>query len=386
MIYNFDEIINRKNTGSIKYDFAAKRGRPEGLLPLWVADMDFAAPKGVVEELEKAVRHGIFGYAEPMEAYYQALTAWFSGRYGLEFTKEDVVCTPGVVYALAQIVRALTNEGEGVIIQSPVYYPFYSVVEENGRKVVRNPLIFKDGRYTMDFDGLEALAAQEEVKMLLLCSPHNPVGRVWKRDELERLNEICRRNNIIVVADEIHCDFVYSGNKHTSFGLLDENAVICTAPSKTFNLAGLQTANVIVKDTAQRRRLLAEISRSGYSQLNTLGLVACRAAYQHGAEWLAELITYLEQSLALVRDFINERLPKVKLIEPEGTYLIWLDFTAYGLTQKELDRRVIQGAGLWLDTGTMFGREGEGFQRINLTCPHSVLRQALEQLAHEFNK
>jgi cystathionine beta-lyase len=271
------------------------------------------------------------------------------------------------------------------MVQTPVYYPFYDVIRSNGRKIVANPLIYDDGEYRMDFSDFERKIDLNGVKLFLLCSPHNPVSRVWSKDELIRVRDICRERGVVVVSDEVHCDFVWEGSVHTCFGTLSDHAVVATAPSKTFNLAGLQASNIIVKDPDLRRRLKAECGRSGYSQLNTIGLIACRSAYAHGAGWLAELKRYLEGNIDFVRGFLGEKLPMVKLVQPQGTYLLWFDFSEYGLSQEALDGRITGGAGLWLDSGTMFGAEGEGFQRMNIACARTVLADAMERLEHEFS-
>lgn len=384
MTYDFDTVIDRKNTNSIKYDFARERGMPEGLLPLWVADMDFPAPPEVLEDLQKAAAHGVFGYTEAKEGYYHALTGWFTARFGYAFTQSDVVKSPGVIFALAQAVRAFTRPGDGVLVQTPVYYPFYALIRDNGRRLVTNPLRYAEGVYRIDFADFERKIREEGVKLFLLCSPHNPVGRVWTRQELEKLNTVCERYDVLVISDEIHCDFVYPGHSHTCFGLISENAVVATAPSKTFNLAGLQVSNIIVKNEALRRALREEIGRTGYSQLSTLGLVACQSAYTRGRAWLEQLKAYLAENIRLTRAFLARRLPKVRLVEPQGTYLLWLDFSAYGLSQAEFDGRIVGGAKLWLDSGTMFGSEGVGFQRVNIACPKATLLEALERLAQAF--
>ncbi|MDR2650578.1 MAG: pyridoxal phosphate-dependent aminotransferase [Clostridiales bacterium] len=384
MTYDFDRVIERRGTNSLKYDFAAERKMPEGLLPLWVADMDFPAPPEVLKDLRCVMDHGVFGYTEPKDDYYNAVTSWFGKRFGLDASPRDIIKSPGVVFALAQAVRAFTRPGETVMIQTPVYYPFFKIVGDNGRELAANPLVYKDGRYTIDFDDFESKIAGRSVKAFLLCNPHNPVGRVWTRAELERMNEICGRYNVIIISDEIHCDFVWRGHTHTNFGLINENAVIATAPSKTFNLAGLQASNIFVKDPAARSKLKEEINRSGYSQLSAPGIVACQSAYSKGGEWLEALKVYLTENIRFVREFLNARLPKIHLAEPEGTYLLWLDFKNYGLSQDELDKRVIYEARLWLDSGTMFGREGEGFQRINAACPRATLEKALNRLERTF--
>ncbi|MDR1465347.1 MAG: pyridoxal phosphate-dependent aminotransferase [Oscillospiraceae bacterium] len=386
MTYDFDTVLDRRNTGSLKYDFARARGKPEGLLPLWVADMDFAAPPEVLEDIHSAVSHGIFGYTEPLPDYYGAVIRWFGDRFGLNLMPEEILPSPGVVFSLAQAVRAFTRPGDGVLIQTPVYYPFFEIIRDNRRRVAANPLLYENGRYRIDFDDLERQAARPDVTLFLLCSPHNPVGRVWTAEELTRLRDICQRHGVLVAADEIHGDFIYPGGRFTSFGTLDKRAILCTAPTKAFNLAGLQSANIFVRDEALRRKLRQETARSGYSQLNVIGLTACRSAYEKGGPWLTALNGYLHGNLRLLRDFLAARLPQVRLVEPEGTYLLWLDFSALALPQAELDRRITEGAGLWLDSGTMFGPEGTGFQRINIACPRSLLAEALSRLEQEFSQ
>ena len=385
MMYDFDAVINRYGTNCLKYDFARERGKPENLLPMWVADMDFPAPPEVLADIQKAVAHGIFGYTEPKDDYYDAVTHWFSSRFGYHAKRHEVVKAPGVVFALAQTVRAFTEPGEAVMIQTPVYYPFFEIVRCNGRNLVVNPLIYDNGRYYIDFEDFERKIADFGVKLFIFCSPHNPVGRVWTREELDRLNGICLKHGVIVVSDEIHCDFVWPGHTHTCFGLLNENAVVATAPSKTFNLAGLLVSNIFVKNADLRNRLKAEIGRSGHGQLNTLGLTACRSSYVNGGEWLEELKAYIVENIWITREFLATRIPKIRLVEPEGTYLLWLDFSEYELTQDELDRRVTEGAKLWLNNGTMFGVDGKGFQRINIACPRATLVNALGRLEKEFN-
>ena len=384
MNYDFDTIIDRYGTNSLKYDFALERGKPDGLLPMWVADMDFPAPPEILADIQKAVAHGIFGYSEPKDDYYNAVTEWFGSRFGFHANRREIVKSPGVVFALAQTVRTFTEPNEAVIIQTPVYHPFYEVVRDNGRTLVTNPLVYNGKKYSIDFEDFERKIVGYSVKLFILCSPHNPVGRVWTRNELEQMNTICEKHGVIIISDEIHSDFILNGYTHTCFGLLNENAVIATAPSKTFNLAGLQISNIFVKNDDLRNKLQTEIDRSGYSQLNTLGLAACQSAYTKGAAWLDELKTYLQENIRLLREFIAERLPKIKLVEPESTYLLWLDFSEYGLTQAELDRRITDGARLWLNSGTIFGSDGTGFQRINIACRRATLIEALERLEKEF--
>jgi cystathionine beta-lyase len=385
MNYDFDTIIERRGTNSIKYDFARERGKPEGLLPLWVADMDFKAPSEILSCLHKIIDHGIFGYTEVKDDYYSAVADWFSSRFDYRVTRKEIIKSPGVVYALAQAVRAFTEKGEAVLIQPPVYYPFFEVVKCNDRKLVENQLKYENGKYHIDFDDFECKIKENNVKLFLLCSPHNPTGRVWAKEELEKMNEICVKHGVIIISDEIHCDFVWEGHKHICFGLINEDAVITTAPTKTFNLAGLHVSNIFVKNRELREKLKAEITRSGYSQLNTLGLAACQSAYAEGGRWLEELKSYLTENIRFLRGYLAEHLPKIKLVEPEGTYLLWLDFSAYSLTQDELNRRITDSAKLWLNNGTMFGGGGEGFQRINAACPKTVLKEAMDRLKNEFS-
>lgn len=386
---SFDEIIDRRGTNSLKYDFAAERGKPADVLPLWVADMDFQSPPAVLEALTKAVQHGIFGYSESKREYFDAIKKWYSDSFGWEVEQDWLVKTPGVVFAICAAVRCLTEPGDGVLIQQPVYYPFSESILKNRRTLVSSPLVYQNGTYSIDFQDFENKIVQNNVRLFILCSPHNPVGRVWTKEELIRLGDICIKHGVTVVSDEIHADFVYEGNRHFVFaGLKPEflNCTItCTAPSKTFNLAGLQVSNIFIADPAIRRKFREEITASGYSQLNALGLVACRAAYEHGRPWLDGVKQYLAENLRFVRDFLADRLPEVKLVEPQGTYLIWLDCSGLGLNEEQLEDLIVNRAKLWLDGGSIFGPEGRGFERINIACPRSILEQAmtrLEQAVH----
>lgn len=385
MAYNFDEIIERKDTDSLKYDFAARRGKPEGLLSLWVADMDFRAPQCVIDALTEKSAHGIFGYSESREDYVEVLQSWFSRRFNWQIQPEWLVKTPGVVFAICAAIRALTQKGDAVLIQQPVYYPFTESITVNHRTLVVNELIFDGSGYTVDYEDFEQKIVQHNVKLFILCNPHNPVGRVWTRKELVHMGDICVKHGVTVISDEIHADFVYPGHKHTIFASLkpefEDITITCTAPTKTFNLAGLQISNIFVSNRTIRSRIRQEINRCGYSQLNVMGLVACKAAYTKGEDWLEALKDYLAENLKLLRSFLVANIPQIKLIEPQGTYLVWLDCTSLGLSDKALDEFIIHRAKLWLDAGTMFGQGGSGFQRINIACPRSLLQQALEQLA-----
>ena len=385
MPFDFDELIDRRDTDSLNYDFAVRRNKPADILPLWVADMDFKAPPAVIEALTARAQHGIFGYTDGRDAYYSAVQNWFFNRFQWETRTEWIIKTPGVVFAISAAVRAFTERGDAVLIQPPVYYPFTETIEANARRLVKNELIYEDGRYSIDFEDFERKITENQVKLFILCSPHNPVGRVWTREELTQLGEICLAHNVLVISDEIHADFTYPGHPHTVFADLDArfaaNSITCTAPSKTFNLASLQISNIFIPDRELRRRFKQELTRAGYSQPNVMGLEACRAAYEHGGPWLDELRTYLLQNLLFAREYIARSMPGVRLVEPEGTYLIWLDFRPLGLSGKTLDDLVVYKAGLWLDAGEMFGDGGEGFQRINIACPRATLEEALKRLA-----
>ena len=386
--YHFDEIINRKNTNSLKYDFAVERNMPEDLLPLWVADMDFRTADGILEELHKVVEHGIFGYSKGKEEYYQAVRNWFSRHFSWTPKKEWFVKTPGVVFALASIVRALTKEGDGVFIQQPVYYPFASIITKNKRKLVNNELMFESGKYRMDLKDMEEKIQREHVKMFILCNPHNPVGRVWTKEELRRVGELCCQYGVKIVSDEIHCDFTYKGHQHTVFASISEefqeNSIVCTAPSKTFNLAGLQISNIFIPNKEWRKKVEYAIWKTGYDELNIMGLTACKAAYEKGEPWLLKLKQYLKGNLDYVRSFLEDNLPNIKLVEPEGTYLIWLDFKGLGMTEEEINERIVKEAKLWLDPGSMFGRKSGMFQRINIACPRKILEEAMNRLKASF--
>lgn len=384
MKYDFNKIINRNNTKSLKYDFAKERNMPEDLLPLWVADMDFQTSPEIIEALNKAVSHGIYGYSEGKEEYFDAVYNWYNDNFNWQVKKEWLIKTPGVVFAIVLAINALTNEGDSVLIQNPVYYPFTEVIIDNNRKLVNNSLVRNGKKYEIDFEDFEKKIIENNVKLFILCSPHNPVGRVWKKWELEKIGDICLKHNVKIVSDEIHSDFVYPENKHIVFSSLDEKyqniTITCTAPTKTFNIAGLQISNIFIPNLEIRKKVLKQLDRVGYSQVNLMGLVACEAAYKYGRQWLNELKEYLLDNLNFLRDYLETNIPQIKLIEPEGTYLIWLDCSALGLEDKELEKFIVEKAKLWLDSGYIFGKEGEGFQRINIACPRETLKKALEQL------
>ncbi|MDE6058812.1 MAG: pyridoxal phosphate-dependent aminotransferase [Clostridia bacterium] len=382
MKYDFDKIIDRHNTSSLKYDFAKERGCPEDAIPLWVADMDFLAPEAVRNALRERIDHGIFGYSDPREGYFNALQNWCKTHYNWKVEPKNYILTCGVVFALCALIRALTKEGDGIIICQPVYYPFEESIRENNRTLIVSQLKFENGHYSVDYEDFERKIVENDVKLFILCNPHNPVGRVWTKAELERLGDICLKHNVFVISDEIHADFAHEGHKHTVFATVkkefEENSAICTAPTKTFNLAGLHISNIYIANDTVRAAMRKEMDRVGYCQPNVMGLVACEAAYTHCADWLEELKAYLAGNL----DFVRERLKNtcLKLVEPEGTYLVWIDCRALGLSDEELHDFVLNKAKLWLDDGSIFGIGGSGFERINLACPRSVLSSALDRL------
>ena len=385
---DFDTVIDRKGTRSLKYDFAVRRGKPENVLPLWVADMDFQTSSYITEALEDMVKHGVFGYSESEEHYFEAVQNWMERHYNWHVKESWMTKTPGIVFALAMAVKAYTQENDAVLIQPPVYYPFKEVVEDNHRRLANNTLVLGgDGTYTIDYEDFEKKIIEENVKLFILCNPHNPVGRVWTREELERLGEICLKHGVFVVSDEIHADFVFE-RKHTVFSEVKEAyrdiSMICTSPSKTFNIAGLQISNIFISNPEKATAFRRQVAAAGYSQVGLPGLVACEAAYRHGDEWLEGVLAYIKANEEFTRAYLQEHLPRVKMTKLEGTYLVWLDFRNYGLTDKELDEKILNQAGLWLDSGAVFGKCGEGFQRINIACPRKTLQQALDRLIDVF--
>jgi len=380
MKYDFDRVIDRSNSYSIKYE-PSWRGKPDDVLPLWVADMDFAAPVCVQEALVSRARHGIFGYSEPDATYFDVTRKWFEERFNWTTERDWLTITPGVVNALYIAVRALTKPGDGIVIQQPVYYPFESSILKTGRQLLVNELVYSDGRYSINFEDFETKIKQ--AKMFIMCNPHNPVGRVWKLDELSRMGEICLRHGVIVIADEIHEDFVFPGHKHLVFAALNEElaniTVTCTSPSKTFNLAGLLCANIFISNKELRDKFKEEYTGCGLSQPGVMGLIACKAAYQDGAEWLDQLLDYLAGNMVFLKTYLLKNIPGIRLIEPDGTYLAWLDCRGTGISVQNLDTALTEGK-LWLSSGLTFGKGGKGFERVNAACPRSVLHNALERL------
>ncbi|MDO4543846.1 MAG: MalY/PatB family protein [Clostridia bacterium] len=381
MKYDFESIIDRKNAGSFKWN-AMKSACPEvedGIVPLSVADMEFYNAPEIIEGLKEHLSHTVLGYTGPTDAYFDAVISWMERRHGFSPKREWIVQTPGIVPALHDIVKALTSPDDAVIVFPPVYYPFFSAVRDNGRKLIASPLVKTGLRYEIDFDDFEKKAKLKDASMCIFCSPHNPVGRVWTSDEVERVSRICRDNNLIFVCDEIHHDLILPDYKHVSAAVFSEyldNLVLCTAPSKTFNLAGMQTSNLIVPSKLLRERLQ---NAGGYFSLNALGYKACELAYNRCESWLDELMTVIDRNRLTVERHMAKHHPAVTVYPLEGTYLQWLDLSALGMPYRQMEKFLVEKARLFTDEGSLFGQEGNGFIRINLACPTSVIEAALER-------
>ena len=378
MKYDFDKTIDRRATNSYKWDSA-----PEGVLPMWVADMDFRTAPAIIDSLQKRVAHGIFGYTRVPDAYYDAVTSWFSRRHGWNIDREWIIYTSGVVPAVSAVIKALTVPGDKVIVQTPVYNCFFSSIRNNGCEIVSNPLRRTADTYEMDFDALERCAADPRAKVMLLCNPHNPAGRVWTPDELTRLGNICLRNGVTVVADEIHCELVYQGFKYTPFASLSDaflhRSVTCVSPSKAFNIAGLQIANIVAFDNDMRSRIDKAININEVCDVNPFGVAATIAAYNEGEEWLNQLVDYLHGNYEAMAEFCRRELPEFPITRLEGTYLVWMDCSSLGMPSDALEHALLEDARLWLNAGTMYGAEGEGYMRWNIACPRSVMLDGLNR-------
>lgn len=386
MKYDFDTIIPRRRTNSYKWDTPEE----EDVLPMWVADMDFRTAPAIVEALQERVAHGIFGYTKVPETYYDAVVRWFGDRHHWQINPRWIIYTSGVVPALSAVIKALTDPGDKVIVQTPAYNCFYSSIRNNGCELSANNLIYRDGRYTIDFDDLEAKAADPKVKILLLCNPHNPVGRVWTPEELRHIGDICLRNGVFVVADEIHCELTYGRHDYTPFASISErfqqNSVTCVSPSKAFNLAGLQIANIIAADDEVRRRIDRAININEVCDVNPFGVIATMAAYNEGGEWLDALRKYLWENYEYLCHFFTERLPQYHVLPLEGTYLVWIDCRASGIGSDAITLRLQEEQRLMVNSGTMYGLGGEGFIRMNIACPRKLLADGLERITHILSK
>lgn len=379
MKYNFDEIIPRRNTNSYKWDSATDAD----ILPMWVADMDFRTAPAIIHALQQRIEHGIFGYTRVPDAYYKAVTGWFEQRHGWKFQKEWIICTSGVVPAVSAIIKALTLPGDKVVVQTPVYNCFFSSIRNNKCEIVSNPLIYRNETFVIDYEDLERKAADPKVKVMLLCNPHNPTGRVWTQDELKLIGEICIRNGVTVVSDEIHCELVFPGYTYTPFASLSEkflmHSVTCISPSKAFNIAGLQIANIISADAEIRTKIDRSININEVCDVNPFGILATLAAYNESEEWLTQLLDYLLQNYLNMKKFCKEHLPGLPITSLEGTYLVWMDCRTLHKSSKTLEHLLIKEARLWLNAGTIYGTEGEGFMRWNIACPRPLLIKGLKQ-------
>lgn len=388
MQYDFDKYIERRGTGSEKWDGLMDDFGRTDLLPMWVADMDFSAPPAVLEALEKKIGEGALGYPMIPDSLLDAIRGWEKSRYGWDFGREAISWAPGVVAGLSFAVMGLTKPGDHIIIQTPVYKPFYRTVEEAGRIIAKNPLVYENGRWTMDFDGLEKMITPT-CRTLILCSPHNPVGRVWSREELERLADIAKRKNMIIISDEIHQDLVYSDARHICIGSLpemDRRTVTFIAPSKTFNIAGLKASVAIIPSEHLRGIYVSVIERFHLNSLNILGITAMEAAYGKSGEWHKQLMEYLEANRDYMEAFLKERMPKAHMDHPEGTYIFWIDFRGYGFNEEQLNDFLVNEAKVALDPGSWFGVEGEGFARLNIGTTRAQLKEGLERIADALDK
>ena len=387
---DFDRVINRKNTKCLKYDFAVKRGYPEDVLPLWVADMDFRTSSYVEDAIKNIADLNIYGYTNTQhnDGFFEAVADWMKRHHGWDVEEAWHVKTPGVCFAIATAVRALTEKGDSVIIQQPVYYPFANIIKQNERRMISSDLVKdEEGYYSIDFDDFEKKIIENSVKLFILCNPHNPTGRVWKRDELKRVGDICLKHNVKVFSDEIHFDFIWKG-KHNVFQEIEDGfktiTITATSPSKTFNLAGLQQSNIFIPDPNLRQRFIRALDATGYDEPNIMGIAAAEAAYRYGDEWYKEVRQYIQSNIDLTDEYVRNNLPLVKMSETQGTYLVWLDFNKSGLAPKEIDDIICNKAKLWLDSGRIFGDSGAGFERINVACPKTVLLTALERIKRAF--
>ena len=378
----FDKIYDRTNTSAIKYtDLPEAEKMP--VIPMWIADMDFLSAPAITEALKRTADHGIYGYGEIDEEYKNLVINWYSRRMGWKIEKDELLTMPGVMFGVTMAIRALTKENDAVLICQPVYYPFEKVVLNNNRKLVVNELVLNNGRYEIDFNDFEEKIIKENVKVFLFCSPHNPVARVWEKEELEKIAEICLKHNVYIISDEIHSDFIFEGSKHIPISTLSEEVkmktVTCVAPSKTFNIAGLQASNIVIADEAIRERVLKERTATCYHHLNIMSIEAVKAAYKDSEEWLEGMLKYLKRNAEVLREAFPEDC-KITALKMDGTYLAWFDCRKLNLSGEELSDLFLKKAGVWLHNGATFGKCGEGFMRMNIACPTSVLEEAIERI------
>ena len=381
---DFDCCIQRKGTNCLKYDFALRRGMPEDVLPFWVADMDFATSSYIQDALVKRAMHPIFGYSETDEEYFNAVAGWMKRHHEWEVQRSWLIKTPGVIFAVAMAIKAYTKPGDKVLIQRPLYYPFAETIVANNRVAISNSLYLgDDNRYHIDYEDFEKKIADNNIKLFLLCNPHNPSGRDFSKEELTKIGDICLEHNVIVVSDEIHNDFVFKG-KHTVFASIkkeyEDICIVCTSASKTFNIATMLVSNIFIPNRDLKKRFKKEVEAAGISQLNIMGLLATQAAYEDGEVWYEAMYSYVKSNIEYVREYVRNKLPGVNAVDGEGTYLLWLDFRGTGIGSDEINKRIVADARLWLDRGEIFGEEGEGFQRINVATPRKNVTECLERI------
>ena len=388
-IYNFDEFIDRTGTHTVKYDLRDAVFGNKEVIPMWVADMDFKTPDFIVEAVKKRAEHPIYGYTIRPDSFNESIINWMKKRHNWNIKKDWLTFSPGVVPALVMCVLAFTKPGDKIIIQSPVYFPFFSTIEGNGRQLTDNPLKEKNGKFVMDFEDLKS-KIDSRTKMLILCSPHNPVGRVWSKEELQELSNICLENNMLIISDEIHSDLVFSKHKHIPLASISQeiadNTITCMAPSKTFNIAGLNTAEVIISNKNLLNDFNNKMNDYHLFIANIFGTTALEAAYNSGEPWLNEMLEYVWNNYITVNDFIKKNTPKIKVFEPEGTYLLWLDFKAMNLSRQELMHFIIDKAGVGLNSGFTFGVNGEYFLRMNIACPNALVKKSLMHIEKAYKQ
>ena len=383
MSYNFDEVIDRSNNFSAKWSEMDKKYGSNDLLPMWVADMDFKTAPSVIDAMRERLEQGIYGYTTRPSSYNESIVNWVSRRYGWNIESDWIIFSPGVIPSISLIIKEMTDINDKIMIQEPVYSPFNSVVKDNDRELVKSPLIkLEDGNYVMDFEDIESKI--KDVKMFILCNPHNPVGRVWTKEELKRLGDICIKHNVKVISDEIHGDIIFKGNKHIPFASISEefaqNSITCTAPTKTFNLAGLQMSQIILPNKEDYKKLDLAFARLDIRRNNAFSLVATEAAYNHGENWLDKLLEYIEGNVDFAIKYIKENMPVLKVKKPEGTYLLWVDFSETGLSDEEVAKALVEKGKVALNNGISFGVGGKGYQRINLACPRSMVEEGLNRI------
>lgn len=376
---NFDKIVKRKNTKSVKWDL-----KSEDILPMWVADMDFQVAFAIADAIKKRAEHPVYGYTMAGEEYYEAICSWWRKRHDFDINKEWICYSPGVVPAINMLIKTFTKQGDKVMMEVPVYHPFFEAIKNNGCNLIQSELKYENGSYSMDFHDIEEKMKSENIKLFILCSPHNPVGRVWTKEELTMLGDLCVKYNVLIISDEIHCDLVYKGYKHIPIASICKEyrdiTATCVAPSKTFNIAGLQTSSVIIANEELRAKFNSVLECNGLMEPNMFGIEATEAAYKYGEPWLDELLNYLQGNLNYLLEYMNEKMPRLRVVVPQGTYLVWVDFSDYGLNSTELHEILLEKGKVWFNEGYIFGDAGKNFERINIACPREVLIEGLHRI------